>query len=255
LEAVLPRLNSAVEGGDLIIQASSRDLAQRQNYLAKLQSLLARPPRPDAGQGEEYRRQFADLFSQQGAALSDISILDQIRKEYEVLNVQLEELRKALPRSAQSDDALARWPREVTRERVEGLESELRIALAQPVGILQRLWHSFRRTQVEAQRKVAREPLLSFPLLFADRVFPDVGATSDTWNDFFTPWKTLADAARISTLVRSCEQRIAQLPLAEDCNRRLLSAQQGIEEKTGEWMRWAAGGLPSASTNCLSQNP
>lgn len=62
LEAVLPRLNSAAEGGDLIIQTSSRDLAQRQNYLAKLQSLLARPPRPDAAQGEEYRRQFAALF-------------------------------------------------------------------------------------------------------------------------------------------------------------------------------------------------
>jgi hypothetical protein len=58
LEAVLPRLNSAEEGGDLIIQTSSRDLAQRKNYLGKLQSLLARPPRPDAAQGEEYRRQF-----------------------------------------------------------------------------------------------------------------------------------------------------------------------------------------------------
>ena len=45
LEAVLPRLNNAIEGGDLIIQTSSRDLAQRQNYLTKLQTLLTRPPR------------------------------------------------------------------------------------------------------------------------------------------------------------------------------------------------------------------
>ena len=97
LEAVLPRLNSAVEGGDLIIQTSSRDLAQRQNYLAKLQSLLARPPRPDAAQGEEYRRQFAGLFSQQRSVLDDISTLENACKEYEALNAQLEELRKALP--------------------------------------------------------------------------------------------------------------------------------------------------------------
>ena len=45
LEAVLPRLNNTVEGGDLIIQTSSRDLAQRQNYLTKLRTLLTRPPR------------------------------------------------------------------------------------------------------------------------------------------------------------------------------------------------------------------
>ena len=86
LEAVLPRLNSAVEGGDLIIQTTSRELAQRQNYLAKLQSLLARPPRPDMTQGEEYRQQFAALFAQQRAALADIAGLEQARKEYETLN-------------------------------------------------------------------------------------------------------------------------------------------------------------------------
>jgi very-short-patch-repair endonuclease len=246
LEAVLPRLNSAVEGGDLIIQTSSRDLAQRQNYLAKLQSLLARPPRPDSAQGEEYRRQFAALFNQQRAALSDISTLEQARKEYEVLNTQLEESRTTLPLPAQSDGALASWPREITRERVEALEAELRRALAQPGSLFQKLWHSFRRSQVEARRKAAREPLLSFPLPFADRTLPDAGATSDTWDDFFTTWKTWAEAARVAALVRSCEQRIAQLPRAEDCNRRMENAQQGIQDQTGEWMRWAAGGLPNS---------
>jgi hypothetical protein len=245
LEAVLPRLNSAVEGGDLIIQTSSRELAQRQNYLAKLQSLLARPPRPDVAQGEQHRRQFAALFSQQRAALSDISTLEQARKEYEILNAQLEELRKTLPLAAQSDDALARWPLEMTRDRVEALEAELRSALARPGGLFQKLWHSLRRSQVEARRKAAREPLLSFPLPFAGRTLPDAEATGDTWNDFFTTWKAWAEAARVAALVRSCEQRIAQLPRAEDCNRRMVNAQQGIEEKTGEWMRWAAGGLPN----------
>jgi hypothetical protein len=99
---------------------------------------------------------------------------------------------------------------------------------------------------VEARRKAAREPLLSFPLPFADRTLPDAGATSDTWNDFFTTWKTWAEAARVAALVRSCEQRIAQLPRAEDCNRRMENAQQGIQDQTGEWMRWAAGGLPNS---------
>lgn len=246
LDAVLPRLNNAAQGSDLIIQTSNRELAQRQNYLVKLQSLLARPPRPDAAKGEEYQRQFAALFSQQGAALGDISTLEQARKEYEVLNAQLEELRKALPLASQSDDALGRWPRELTRERVQALEAELRRALIQPAGFFQKLWHSLRRSQMEARRKAAREPLLSFPLPFADRTLPNAGETGDAWNDFFTTWKTWAEAARVAALVRSCEHRIAQLPRAEDCNRRMATAQQGIEEQTGEWMRWAAGGLPNS---------
>ena len=62
----------------------------------------------------------------------------------------------------------------------------------------------------------------------------------------FTKWKTWAEAARVAALVRSCEQRIALLPRAEDCNRRMASAQQVIEELTGEWMRLAAGGLPNS---------
>ena len=246
LDAVLPRLNSAVEGGDLIIQTSSRDLAQRKNYLSKLQSLLARPPRPDAARGEEYRRKFSELFSQQSAALNDISTLEQARKEYEVLNEQFEDLRKLLPLAVQSDDALARWPRELTRDRVEALETELRSALVQPSGLFQKLWHSLRCNQIEAQRKAAREPLISFPLPFADRTLPDAGATGDAWNDFFTTWRIWAEAAGVEAFLRNCEQRIAQLPRSEDCNRRMITAQQGIEEQTGEWMRWATGGLPNS---------
>ena len=154
LEAVLPRLNSAVEGGDLIIQTSSRELAQRQNYLAKLQSLLARPPRPDADAGRGVSPGSSRHCSaQQRAALADIAGLEQARKEYETVNAQLEELRKTLPLAVQSDDALAHWPREMTRERMETFETELRRALAPPRGFLQKLWHAIRRNRVEARRK------------------------------------------------------------------------------------------------------
>jgi len=246
LEAVLPRLNNAVEGGDLIIQTSSRDLAQRQNYIAKLQTLLARPPRPDAAQGEDYRREFEALFREQRTALADISALEQARKEYESLNAELERLRKSLPLAAQSDDALARWPHEMTRERVESFETELRQAFAPPSGLFQRLWHFIRRNQIEVRRQAAREPLLSLPNPFADRALPDSSATCLAWSDFFTIWKAWAEAARLVAQVRRCEQCVAQLPMTEDCNRRMANAQQGIEKLTAEWMRWAAGGLPNS---------
>jgi very-short-patch-repair endonuclease len=245
LEAVLPRLNSTADGADLIIQTSSRDLAQRQNYLAKLQGLLARPPRPDAAQGEEYRRQFGRLFHQQDSALNDMSALEEARKEYEGLNRQLELLRKLLPLAARSDDSVARWPQEMTRERVEGLEVELRNALVQPVGLLQRLWHRFLRNQIQERRKNARQPALSLPNPFTDRGLPEPGVGADAWNDFFTAWKTWAEASRVAGLIRICERRLAPLPQAEDCNRRLANAQEAIEEFTREWMRWAAGGLPN----------
>ena len=110
LEAVLPRLNGAMEGGDLIIQTSSRDLAQRQNYLAKLQSLLARPPRSDAALGEAFQQRFRDVFARQREALAAVQALEQAREEYGRLNQQLDELRKHLPLHAQSDKALANWP-------------------------------------------------------------------------------------------------------------------------------------------------
>jgi very-short-patch-repair endonuclease len=246
LDAVLPRLNT--EEGDLVIQTSSRELAQRQNYLAKLQSLLARPPRPDAERGDEYRRQFVELFRRQRAGLDDVSALEQAREEYETLTARLEELRKAHPLPAQSDQALARWPREMTCDKVTALEAELHKALLQPGGFLQKVWHALRRKQTESRRLAAREALLSLPLPFADRSLPDTQAPSDAWDDFFAAWKTWAEAARVVTIMRDCELRIAQLPQAGDCNRRLASVQGGIEELTREWMAWAAGGLPNLLT-------
>jgi very-short-patch-repair endonuclease len=71
---------------------------------------------------------------------------------------------------------------------------------------------------------------------------------SDAWNDFFGTWKTWAEAAGVATVTRDCELRIAQVPPAEDCNRRLATVQVGIEEVTREWLAWAAGGLPNLLT-------
>lgn len=245
LDAVLPRLNDAVEGGDLIIQTSSRELAQRQNYLGKLQSLLARPPRPDASRGDEFRRQFAELFHQQRAALTDIATIEQARRDYEAVNAQLAKLREGLPLHAQSDESLARWPAAMSREKLDEAQAELRRAFAQPTNIFQKMWHSLRRTQIEARRKVAREVFTSLPSPFTNRSLPDVQSPADAWDDFFTAWTTWSQAALVAALVRNCEQRIAQLPQADDCNLRLANAQKAIEERTREWMAWAAGGLPN----------
>ncbi|MHC1768177.1 MAG: magnesium chelatase domain-containing protein [Verrucomicrobiia bacterium] len=245
LDAVLPRLNSAVEGGDLIIQSSSRELAQRQNYLGKLKSLLARPPRPDASRGEDLRRQLAELFHQQDRALSDIATIAQARSEYESVNAMLAELRKNLPLHAQSDESLARWPTAMSPERLAEAQTQLRRALAQPANILQRLWHWLRRDQIAANRMAAREPFGSLPPAFTDRSLPDAQTPAEAWSDFFSVWSAWAEAARVAALAHSCEQRIAQLPEAEACNRRLAHAQQAIEQSTREWMIWAAGGLPN----------
>lgn len=246
LDAVLTRLNAAVEGGDLVIQTSSRELAQRQNYLGKLQSLLARPPRPDTSRGTDIRHQLADLFRQQRTALRDIGTIAQARSEYESLNAKLAELRKGLPAQAQSDDSLARWPTAFSPERLGEAQRQLRRALTQPTTLAQRLWHWFRRTQIEARRKAACEPLGLLPLPFADGGLPDARAPAEAWDDCFSVWLTWAEAARLAALARSCEQRIAQLrQQPEDCNRRLANIQNAIEQLSREWMEWAAGGLPS----------
>jgi very-short-patch-repair endonuclease len=188
------------------------------------------------------------LFREQRAALDDISSLEQARKEYEMLSAQLEGIRKALPLVAQSDEALSRWPTEMTRDKMETLRADLRRALFQPDGFLQKLWHSLRRSQIESRRRAAREPLLSLPLPFTDRSLPDIQAPGDAWDDLFVAWKAWAEAVRVAADMRNCERRIAQLPRAEDCNRWLASVQERIEELTREWMAWVAGGLPNLLT-------
>ncbi len=245
LDAVLPRLNAAVEGGDLIIQTSSRELAQRQNYLGKLQSLLARPSRPDAARGDGFRRQLAGSFQEQRTALRDIGTIERARSEYEAVNAKLTELRKSLPFHAQSDECMASWPAAMSPELLAEAQTELRLAMAQPENLLERIWQWFRRTQIEARRKAARAPFEGLPSPFADRNLPGAQSPAEAWDEYFGIWGTWAEAARAAALARSCEQRIAQLPQAEECNRRLEHAQQAIERQTREWMAWAAGGLPN----------
>ena len=244
LEAVLPRLNAA-EGADLIIQSSSRELAQRQNYLGKLQSLLSRPARPDAVQGVAFQEQFMALFAEQRVTLQQIATQADARNEYEILNGQLDILRKSLPVAIQLDEALSRWPDNITSSQIQALATELRLALARPTGVLQKLWHTLRRGQVEARRKAARQPLLGLPILFGDRNIPDVNAGIVPWEEFFTIWTTWAESANVAKLLSNCERRLASLPKADDCNQRLARIQHDIEVLTSEWMAWAAGGLPS----------
>ena len=195
--------------------------------MAKLQSLLARPPRPDAAQGEEYRRRLLEHFKEQRAALDDISQREQARKEYETLNHRLKDLRKSIPIALQQDEALSRWPREIKREQIVSLEHELRKSLAPPVGVIQRVWHTLRRRQVESRRIAAQRPLLSLPTPFVDHSFPDVDAPSEAWNDFFEAWKLCAEAARLTDAVQSVEQSLLHLQSAEACQRRLTAGFAG----------------------------
>lgn len=248
LEAVVPRLNGAVEGGDLIVQTASRDLAQRQNYLAKLQALLARPSRPDTTRGEEFQRRFREIFTRQLDELADLQTLEQVREEYGRLNQQLDEVRKQLPLVVQSDESLANWPSNVTHERLETLVAELCAALLPPSNIFQRLWRSLRQRQVAERQRATCESLLALPNPFPDRTLPDAVAPVGAWDDFFKVWKAWAEAAQLTKLVHTCEQRIAQLPTAEECNKRIEETQRTIEETTREWTTWAAGGLPNPLT-------
>jgi very-short-patch-repair endonuclease len=248
LEAVVPRLNGAVEGGDLIVQTASRDLAKRQNYLAKLQALLARPSRPDTTRGEEFQRRFREIFTRQIEGLADLQTLEQVREEYGKLNQQLDEVRKQLPLAVHLEESLANWPSDVTYERLETLIAELCIALLPPSNIFQRLWRSLRQRQVAARQRAAREPFLALPNPFPDRTLPDAVAPIDAWNDFLQVWQAWADAVRLTKLVHTCEQRIVQLPTAEEYDKRVEKTQRAIEETTREWMAWAAGGLPNLLT-------
>jgi hypothetical protein len=210
-----------------------------------LQSLLVRPPRPDTALGEAFQQRFHDVFAHQIEALADVQALEQAREEYGRLNQGLGELRKHLPLPVQSDKALANWPYKCTRARLEALETELRAAFLAPSNVFAWLWHSLRPRQVKERRQAAREPLLALPNPFPDRVLPDAGAPVEAWNDFLTTWKTWAEAAHVAGLLEGCEERIAQLPEAERCNDKLVEVQQDLEKTTGEWMAWAAGGLPN----------
>src|SRR5690606_20020566 len=139
----------------------------------KLRTLLARPPRPDAALGEAFQQRFREAFARQCEALGELQALVEAREEYGKLTQQLDELRKRLPPRAQSDEALASWPREVTYSQLETLEAELRAAFHSPSNVFVRLWHSLRRRQLEARRRATRRPLLGLPNPFSDRALPN----------------------------------------------------------------------------------
>ena len=173
LDAVLPRLNRAVEGGDLIIQTVSRELAQRQNYLGKLQSLLARPSRPDAARGEEFQRQFADLFTRQHTALSDVTAIAKSGEEYERANRLLEDARKKLPLHLQTEVAIARWPDSMSSASLLAAQKELHAVLAPAANLLARLWRWLHRREFAARRAAVVVVQVDLPSPFADRPLPD----------------------------------------------------------------------------------
>ena len=245
LDAVLPRLNRAVEGGDLIIQTVSRELAQRQNYLGKLQSLLARPPRPDAARGEEFQRQFADLFARQHSALSEITATATSGEEYERANQLLEDARKKLPLHLQADVAITRWPDSMPSANLLSAQKELHAVLAPAAHLLARLWRWLRRREFAARQATVFVVLVNLPSPFADRPLPDSQSHLTAWDELFAVWQNWAEAARLLALVRDCEQAIARLPSAEECNQRLTLAQKQLEKLTQDWMTWAGGGLPN----------
>ena len=137
------------------------------------------------------------------------------------------------------------WRSDITCDQLETLQAELRAAFLLPSNVFVRLWQSVRRRQVETRRRAIRGPLLEMPNPFPNRAFPDASAPAKAWDDVFAIWKMWAEAARVEGLLTSCEQRVAQLPVAEECNRKLVEVQQDIEKTTHEWMAWAAGGLPN----------
>jgi len=245
LEAVVPRLNGLVERGDLVVQTSSRELSQRQNYLTRLQSLLARPPRSDAARGEELRDRLRVAFGQQRRAFEQLQALVKAKEEYEELMRRFEKVRMALPLQLQGDEAMRRWPHETSPELMDQLMSALHEAWRTPRNGLERFWQCLSRRYIQARRRAAREALLNLPNPFADRCLPDDTAPLEAWTDILGVWRAWAEAARLDGAVRDCESRLARLPSRELCGRHVAETQRVIESTTREWITWAAGGLPN----------
>lgn len=243
VEAVVPRLNGVVEGGELVVQTSSRDPASRGNYLLKLQDLLARPPRPDSELGEELREKLYAAFELQRRALEQVRMLLEAKDMYENLAEQFEKARTELPRSLQTDEALQRWPWEASVQRIDELASALREALRPPRNLFERLCRRLRPRRMQARRRAIRELLLGLPNPFDDRFWPAEGEPVEAWNDFFRVWYWWAQAASLADALRERERQLAQLPSREECDGQVAEAQQLIETRTREWAAWAAGGL------------
>ncbi len=244
LEAVLPRLNDSAGDGVLVVQASSRERALRQDYLEKLQSLLARPAWVDAADGDELRSQLAHMFAKQRELHRQLVAIDAARRDYGELNSRAVELKESLPKNLQSDDALAQWPAGITPQQVESVEAEVLGAYRKPVGIIEKLLASIRRRKIEHRRAMAHESLRRFPSPHAHRNVPLDADDSDVVRDLFQLWKRWAELVEVTVKVKACEDRIARMPPCNDCNERLGETQRTIEQLTKMWKEWASGGLP-----------
>ena len=161
LDAVVPRLNGAVEGGDLIIQASGRELAQRQSYLDKLRQLLARPGRADTERHKQLEQRFRSAFDRQEEALRRIAEFTKLEREYAELRERAEATATRLPLHLRGCESLAQWPPEFPKERIEQLEAELREATARPTGFVARIIAWFMRRKRRAQLQAVRDRLRS----------------------------------------------------------------------------------------------
>lgn len=239
LEAVVPRLNALCDAGQLVVQTSSRDLAQRQDYLTKLQGLLASPPRSAPPVGVDPHAELCNALTREGAALEVQRVLVKARKEYEVLSGALYETRSRLPRHLQSDNESTRWPEQITPARVSELETGLRSLLGGHPNLMERLWRCCFRRAYEARIRRAAEPLMALPDPGGGVPRPTPLAGFEEWAPLFALWKPWAEAAVAHRALASCEERIAAMPSTETSERELRESQRLLEESTLRWLSWA----------------
>lgn len=243
LAAVIPRLNEVAESGELIVQTSSRELAERQDYLGKLQGLLSRPPRPDKDEGTRFQQRFLEVFDNYETALSVAKELEDTRNIYEEKNACIDDFRKNLPLDLRSDDAIDSWPEEISHGQLDSLEDELQKTFTKPKGLIQRLLFLVRKRSLRTRQLNALEKLTALPNPFKDRPIPVAGSDQDAWDNLFTTWRAWCDAFQLLVSLKACEKQIEQLPTSEECNLRLFRIQNHLERLTQEWLRWASSGL------------
>ncbi len=244
LEAVIPRLNSFEDGGELVVQASARDLAMRRNYLQKLRQLLARPPHRDTDDGDEFLRRLSERFREQQEAADGLARLAQAGETYGQLNARFDAYLKDLPEKGGDPEWLLRWPQGIGDLQLEQWSNELRNTLKPPENLLGRLWRWVFQARYRARLEAARSALLSLPNPFEDRPLPENGAPIEAWDDLLRAWAAWCGASLLHPQLKKCESIIAALPTAEKFTTILGHSQSEAEGATRQWMAWAANGLP-----------
>jgi very-short-patch-repair endonuclease len=249
LAAVVPRLNTGFDGGgELIVQASSRDPAQRRTYLASLQTLLARPPRADTAGGEALVAHLKQLFTRQRAALLALDELERLRERYESAEARVAQLRLAHGVHPGWDEAIAAWPRDISHEQVDAWHRELHDLVAPPTGWLVKLSRALRRRRIRARLDALRSALQRLPSVPGGESLPDATAAADAWRPLFASWRAAAEGAQLADTVREAEHRLIDLDGGERHTCELAEAQRGIESATRQWAVWASAGLPNPLT-------